>query len=727
MSAEVDPNPGRGFEPARLPAVALLLGAAVLGASGATRGLDEAVWDRLQRRLPARATRVPFALVGIGEASLARLGPFPFPRRVHARVLDALVAAGATLVAVDVLFDGATDPEDDALLGAAVARSRALIPYQAGAVVRMDAEGGRETIWEERLPPEPIRTGAAGLGFADLPVDSNPDGIYRRIHALRLDPAGRVHRPLGAALAERVAGAGSWAPVPVGLVRLDYRALRDPGAVPEIEFADLLEGAPGARERVRGRVCMVAATAPGLGDIKDTPIGRRPGAIIHLAFADALLGTGPVRECGRPGMLLGLVPAGLAATLMPPVAWPVAGALAMLVAMAMTAALGGGGFFLAVGPGLAAGLGLSMLGVAIQLAGSTRAGPGAPDPEAVRAELAARLAAGDPAGVRGRLAELPEALRQDPRLKALAARALAPAHMEGALGKLLAGSEAWDLPADEREALAGALEAEGYLELALGQLEELYLRGSGSPGVGDRLFALRAERDRRWGVLSPRASRDLLGHSFTSLAPLGEGAEALVFSARERGSGREVVVKVIHPRLKDDPAALVRFRNECAVLAELREPRFPRLFGSVRGRLPYLVLEKREGRPLGATPRPPVAAPERFMAELAGALARLHAAGWVHRDVKPGNLLVGPEGTPVLLDFGLAARIGEPAPGGGTEGFAAPEQLAGASPHPAQDCHALGRLAAWLGLAGERWTRATDPDPARRPTASELAGPVTEP
>ncbi len=111
------------------------------------------------------------------------------------------------------------------------------------------------------------------------------------------------------------------------------------------------------------------------------------------------------------------------------------------------------------------------------------------------------------------------------------------------------------------------------------------------------------------------------------------------------------------------------------------------------------------------------------LAPLAGALGRLHAAGVVHGDVSPGNVLLDLDGRPVLADLGVGRVVGDaPAPVWGTPGHTAPEVLIGAEPSPAADVYALGALG-WLCLAGE-----VPGPPGLRPALAEvsLAGPGAE-
>jgi tRNA A-37 threonylcarbamoyl transferase component Bud32 len=345
--------------------------------------------------------------------------------------------------------------------------------------------------------------------------------------------------------------------------------------------------------------------------------------------------------------------------------------------------------------------------------------------EEAEGEYQRLLEAGDPRGLRLLHASLSEELRSHPKLQICYALSLVQEGREGLLEKALKGHEQWSVLPEQREQLAQELEEEGYLELALEQWEWLYRRQASRSGVSETLFRLRSERDERWGVLSPRAVRDLLGWSFRGLTPMGEGGEALLFRGQERESGRHVVLKVLHPRLLQQEDTLRRFCSEVAALEEVAAPQIPKLLRVERGRLPYLALEYRPGSAPGASESGE--APRWFL-ELIRTLGAIHKAGWVHRDLHPGNLLVDQVQGLTLLDFGLATRRGEVGSPGGTVGFASPEQILGCPADPKQDIYSLGVLMRDLNMRRtaegtcleELWRSCLQEEPRVRPGLEDL-------
>lgn len=171
-------------------------------------------------------------------------------------------------------------------------------------------------------------------------------------------------------------------------------------------------------------------------------------------------------------------------------------------------------------------------------------------------------------------------------------------------------------------------------------------------------------------------------------APLGEGSFGAVYEAFDRARGELVALKLLRVRSAD---ALLRFKREFRVMAEIRAPglvRLHELHGD--GERWYFTMELVRGARFDAHCRDPARARPALEA-LGRALGELHGAGLVHRDVKPSNVLVTPEGRVVILDFGLVR--GQDDVGTaivGTPTYVAPEVLAGAEPTPASDWYSVG-------------------------------------
>ncbi|MGX6605420.1 protein kinase domain-containing protein [Micromonosporaceae bacterium Da 78-11] len=175
--------------------------------------------------------------------------------------------------------------------------------------------------------------------------------------------------------------------------------------------------------------------------------------------------------------------------------------------------------------------------------------------------------------------------------------------------------------------------------------------------------------------------------------------------------GRTVAVKILLPALLDEPGFAERFRGEARTMATINHPGVVDVYdyGSDQ-QLAFLVMEYIEGDALSRTlSRVGRLTPARTMAlvaQAADALQAAHANGIVHRDVKPGNLLVRPNGTLVLTDFGIArsAMVGQLTVAGsvlGTASYISPEQASGAVATAASDVYALG-VVAYQCLSGHR-------------------------
>jgi serine/threonine protein kinase len=142
------------------------------------------------------------------------------------------------------------------------------------------------------------------------------------------------------------------------------------------------------------------------------------------------------------------------------------------------------------------------------------------------------------------------------------------------------------------------------------------------------------------------------------LSPLGAGGMGVVYRARDERLERDVAVKVLPAGLLTDEAARKRFRKEALALAKLNHPNIAAVYdvGEQDG-LDYLVMEYVPGHSLadklksGPLPIEEVAS---LGGEIATALEEAHEQGVVHRDLKPGNIMVTPKGHAKILDFGLA-------------------------------------------------------------------------
>jgi serine/threonine protein kinase len=183
---------------------------------------------------------------------------------------------------------------------------------------------------------------------------------------------------------------------------------------------------------------------------------------------------------------------------------------------------------------------------------------------------------------------------------------------------------------------------------------------------------------------------------------LGRGRSSRVYLARTP-HGARVALKVSQAASGERGEARHAFAAEYELLRAISDPRVVRVHpahATVARGTPCLVMEHVPGGTLRDLMRARLA-PSRavhFLREAARALAAVHAAGLVHRDVAPANLLVRPDGTLVLADFGIATHAGDQAsaavPGSllGTIRYTAPEQLEGARAAAQADVYSLGAL-----------------------------------
>ena len=255
---------------------------------------------------------------------------------------------------------------------------------------------------------------------------------------------------------------------------------------------------------------------------------------------------------------------------------------------------------------------------------------------------------------------------------------------------------------------------------------------------------LSADRDAGTGFLNtpavdltkslPGATTSRIGRrigAYNVLEEIGRGGMGEVYRAR-RADGqyeKEVAIKLVRGGY-DTSSVVERFRHERQILASLDHPNIARLLdgGTTDEGIPYLVMELIEGTPIDQyCEGNQLGIPERlrlFM-QVCSAVQYAHQRLVIHRDIKPGNILVTKGGVPKLLDFGIA-KILDPASSGETTmaspmtpEFASPEQIRGEPITTATDVYSLGVVLYRL-LAGR------SPYPAKTRMPHELAQAICE-
>jgi eukaryotic-like serine/threonine-protein kinase len=181
---------------------------------------------------------------------------------------------------------------------------------------------------------------------------------------------------------------------------------------------------------------------------------------------------------------------------------------------------------------------------------------------------------------------------------------------------------------------------------------------------------------------------------------LGQGGMAKVFRGTDQVLGRTVAIKVLSPQFADDAQFVARFRREAQAAAALNQPNIVGVFDTgSQGDVHFIVMEYVEGRTLRDVIRAdgPLL-PERA-AEIADAVARAletaHEAGMVHRDIKPGNIMLTSDGEVKVMDFGIARTstgdtLTQTAAVLGTASYLSPEQAQGQPVDARSDLYSLG-------------------------------------
>lgn len=203
----------------------------------------------------------------------------------------------------------------------------------------------------------------------------------------------------------------------------------------------------------------------------------------------------------------------------------------------------------------------------------------------------------------------------------------------------------------------------------------------------------------------------VFGSRYELISRIAIGGMGEVWKANDSVIGRHVAIKILKEEYLGDPGFRERFRTEAKNAALVNHEGIANVFdyGEEEGSA-YLVMELVPGEALSTVlEREKILPASRVLAivaQTAAALHQAHLAGLVHRDIKPGNLLITPDGTVKITDFGIA-RLADQVPLTatgqvmGTVQYLAPEQAGGKPASPATDIYSLG-IVAYEALAGKR-------------------------
>lgn len=181
--------------------------------------------------------------------------------------------------------------------------------------------------------------------------------------------------------------------------------------------------------------------------------------------------------------------------------------------------------------------------------------------------------------------------------------------------------------------------------------------------------------------------------------PIGRGGMAEVFAARDRLLDREVAVKLLRERFREDAAFTARFNDEARNVARLSHPNLVVVFDTgVDADQPFIVMERIHGRTLQQALDAGGLTEDRSLqvaADVCGALAYAHRNLLVHRDVKPGNIMLADDGSVKVTDFGIARAMSDETVTAtaavlGTAAYLSPEQAQGRRVDARSDLYSLG-------------------------------------
>lgn len=203
--------------------------------------------------------------------------------------------------------------------------------------------------------------------------------------------------------------------------------------------------------------------------------------------------------------------------------------------------------------------------------------------------------------------------------------------------------------------------------------------------IGDYVSIFGGAHERHGGASSASVPLNKRLGDFELISEIGRGGMGVVYEAEQRSLHRRVALKVLSPQCSLDRAEVERFAREAVTTARLRHANIVEIYavGEADG-VQYFSMELVHGVPLHEWQPPSMDAICRVGVEIARALAHAHAAGVVHRDVKPSNILIASDGRALLTDFGLARDAGlesltRTGKFLGTPHYVSPEQAAGSA------------------------------------------------
>lgn len=184
---------------------------------------------------------------------------------------------------------------------------------------------------------------------------------------------------------------------------------------------------------------------------------------------------------------------------------------------------------------------------------------------------------------------------------------------------------------------------------------------------------------------------------------IGEGGMAQVYRGDDLRLGREVAIKILRPQYANERTFVERFVQEARAMAGFSHPNIVNVFDVGRtGASPYIVMEYVDGidlrRKLQQEGRLSIGEALEIARQVAEGVGAAHRKGIVHRDIKPGNILIASDGRVKVADFGIARAMAdaqhltEPGVVWGTTAYLSPEQIRGETATPASDVYAIGVL-----------------------------------